>query len=365
MHISTISVVTLALLVTACGGSTSGNTAQTTAGGGGSSGSGAGASAGKGGASGSSGSSAGAAGNGAGTGGSSAGAAGSSAGKGGSAGSGGIGGSSGAGAGTGGSAGKGAGGGLGGNAGSGSGGKAGGSSTGGAGGSAPFCCTDDMSCGDFAAMECVMGVCKQPAPQGKCWRQADCGVGEICQGESVCGCNVVCGGPDMLGICMSPTTNGCPLVPPTGGACGLPNGSVCEYGSDELVSCREHVICSNGQWSFPPGACPVLDKAGQNGCLADATGAGSDCATNGQICDMGGGQLCECGACFGGPCMTKTTWACSGPPGQGCPALAPDTGQPCATDGLTCNYGVGCSFSSAQRSCVGGVWVDQPLACAN
>jgi hypothetical protein len=142
---------------------------------------------------------------------------------------------------------------------------------------------------------------------------------------------------------------------------------MCEYGQDLITNCREHVYCQNGQWSFPPGAaCPAIDKAGTNGCLNSIEEAGTPCATQGQNCDMGfDDTICTCGACFGGPCMMNAMWACSGQPGPGCPTLAPDAGQPCANQGLVCSYGVTCTFSMAMRMCDAGVWVDQPIACAN
>ena len=161
-------------------------------------------------------------------------------------------------------------------------------------------------------------------------------------------------------------SNSCPATPPSGGSCNLPNGTMCEYGQDVIAACREHIYCQNGQWSFPPGVpCPPIDVAGNNGCLSTVAESGTMCPTQGQNCDMGGGTVCTCGSCFGGPCMMNPTWSCSGDPGPGCPTIAPDAGQPCGEPGLSCSYGVPCSFSMAMRSCDGGIWTDHPIACAN
>jgi hypothetical protein len=63
---------------------------------------------------------------------------------------------------------------------------------------APGCCNADADCGGAAV--CVASVCKAASPEG-CWSDAQCPPGLTCEGESVCSCGVVCGGPDAPGKC--------------------------------------------------------------------------------------------------------------------------------------------------------------------
>ena len=238
-------------------------------------------------------------------------------------------------------------------------------------------CATDSDCEMHRAQCCDCGTA--PPDQYVALNGAQVGAYEaqIC-GPNVGGCGSDCASahPPGYGATCNPATKhcqvtktvaktGCPPQVPTGGACALPNGTTCEYGDSPVVSCREHAICLGGVWSFPPSVCPVLGKGGENGCLADPSQSGSKCPTNGQVCDLAGDILCECNSCLGGPCMQFPVWGCSSPVAPGCPAVAPDTGQPCALqEGQSCNYGAMCSSTMAVRICKGGVWFDQAVACA-
>jgi hypothetical protein len=60
------------------------------------------------------------------------------------------------------------------------------------------CCRDDSDC-DGAGVQCLAGVCKEPAMLG-CWSDRDCG-GGICDGEVICPCGTACAAPDTPGLC--------------------------------------------------------------------------------------------------------------------------------------------------------------------
>jgi hypothetical protein len=162
------------------------------------------------------------------------------------------------------------------------------------------------------------------------------------------------------------TTLACPTAAPLQGtACTPPASGVCEYGTSLVIGCRQHYTCVFGSWQLQTGQyCPPIDNVGVNGCPPVTSASGQACFKEGQVCALPGSSVCDCTACGGGgPCMTTPTWECAGPPGGGCPNLAPDTGQTCAAPGIVCSYGAPCSLTSATRQCSGGVWVDLPVAC--
>lgn len=62
------------------------------------------------------------------------------------------------------------------------------------------CCNADIDCGDEVFVPCVNHVCKLPVPDG-CWSDAECPMGQTCQGASVCPCGKLCGLPEVPGKC--------------------------------------------------------------------------------------------------------------------------------------------------------------------
>ena len=62
------------------------------------------------------------------------------------------------------------------------------------------CCRSAPDCG-MAGQQCVAGMCKTPAPVGRCWTDRDCTLGRRCQGQQICPCGTACALPDVLGTC--------------------------------------------------------------------------------------------------------------------------------------------------------------------
>ncbi len=144
--------------------------------------------------------------------------------------------------------------------------------------------------------------------------------------------------------------------------CGQP-GTVCEYGHDVRTNCRTRANCFDGYWMVNAYECPPLPGPGQEGCPASVEQASGTC-TSGLLCDMGGGNICACGQCAGGPCSLDPHWSCAAPPtATDCPAILPELGTACPSEALHCTYGVCGSESSAGRLCSGGYWRDDPVTC--
>jgi hypothetical protein len=76
----------------------------------------------------------------------------------------------------------------------------------------PGCCDPDHTCPPDSI--CVNedhklgGVCKEVAPEGECWRNADCPAGWTCLGALVCPCGADCDQEDQMGACVQYTCNG-------------------------------------------------------------------------------------------------------------------------------------------------------------
>lgn len=198
---------------------------------------------------------------------------------------------------------------------------------------------------------------------------------QIC-GPGVGGCQLDCAPqhPANLAATCDPSTKhckvttkpagACPTNPPSQGApCTPPSTGECEYGDDLRVGCRIHATCQNGKWNIPLTGCPPMPGPGVAGCPGDASVSGMDCASEGLVCNMGGGTSCLCSSCLNGPCSINAHWGCGGGPGGLCGSTAPNVGQACGSEGLACSYGVFCSSTGAQRTCTGGVWIDEPVAC--
>jgi hypothetical protein len=77
-----------------------------------------------------------------------------------------------------------------------------------------------------------------------------------------------------------------------------------------------------------------------------------------------GNSFCYCG-CGGGPCGLPFQWQCADPPTTpGCPAIVPNDGTPCSSQGLQCTYGNVCTSAGALVNCINGLWTwDTAIAC--
>jgi hypothetical protein len=166
------------------------------------------------------------------------------------------------------------------------------------------------------------------------------------------------------------STSGCPANEPSDGSPCTAKGASCQYGSDVRAdTCRDTATCTNGSWSIDHPSCDPLPGPGEQGCPSNPkTGTGMMCSTQGDLCDEGNGYICDCGFCIevcpGNPGGGFETWTCQPPPGNTCPAIAPDLGQPC-TGGttLTCSYGLCGTATHVGRACKNGVWVVATSPC--
>jgi hypothetical protein len=139
------------------------------------------------------------------------------------------------------------------------------------------CCDEGCRCAS-ATSDCVFpagadarGVCKEAPPRGRCWHDADCRDGAVCEGARVCGCGVACVVPDEPGRCVEPD----PCV-------DIPDGC-----------CDDHCPCSDADaecvrplGADAPGVCKAPPPRDQ--CWSDL-----DCEAS-EVCS--GERVCPCGA---------------------------------------------------------------------
>jgi hypothetical protein len=157
----------------------------------------------------------------------------------------------------------------------------------------------------------------------------------------------------------------CPETEPSGGQCNAPTGFRCTYGEQVRPECRHEWICGDGgSWLMTKGVClsPPADH-----CAFTEPPSGQ-CGQEGDVCVVGAATICQCSSCFGGPCSPPPPmWQCSGPPANpGCPAIVPNDGSACTSEGAECTYGNVCSASGALARCKGGLWLwDMQIACAD
>ncbi len=149
----------------------------------------------------------------------------------------------------------------------------------------------------------------------------------------------------------------CPSTAPTGGSCPI-NGAVCEYGSDPNEACNTIVICSNGQWSFPPrGGC--APPGGMCPATYASVPVGMKCMPEFQACEYAQGT-CDCTRSGPGPTRFEPAWLCTPTP-QGCPSPRPRVGSACTQSGESCNYGA-CRGGIA-LGCKNGYWQVENVPC--
>lgn len=161
-------------------------------------------------------------------------------------------------------------------------------------------------------------------------------------------------GQDALGPEDDADFSKCPVDEPDVDAeCG---GSVlwCTYGDSVRVDCRATYYCATSGWkkmrdcvTASAGLCPAAPTSGDCSALASEP-------ADKRICDYVDGTLCACKE----PCSDLAwCWECIKPPTNGeCPAIAPNYGDPCVSQGETCEYGNPC-HGGARRICREGIWV--------
>lgn len=194
-----------------------------------------------------------------------------------------------------------------------------------------------------------------------------CGAGKgpcslECAGQFPPGLVAKCAPDGHCKVTTKPATAACPSTPPQGGPCPMV-GLECEYGESVAIGCRTRTTCTDGGWSTGVASCPAPVKPGTDGCPSSPTAGGGACTSEGTVCALSGGASCICTGCAGGPCSSQPKWACAKAATAPCPAIAPNFGQPCSTEGQACTYGTSCTSTFAKRVCTGGVWRDQPVAC--
>ena len=149
----------------------------------------------------------------------------------------------------------------------------------------------------------------------------------------------------------------CPPSAPTGGSCPV-NGAVCEYGNDPNQACNTVVICSNGQWSFPPrGGC--APPGGMCPATIGSVPVGMKCTPEFQTCEYAQG-ICECTRTGPGPTRLDPAWVCTAAP-MGCPWPRPRIGSACSSAGASCDYG-SCR-GGVSLTCKNGYWQEQAVPC--
>lgn len=107
------------------------------------------------------------------------------------------------------------------------------------------------------------------------------------------------------------------------------------------------------------GSSVVTGESGE--CPEVMPSAGSSCAVEGQSCSFG---TDECGspiamACQGGTWAWESISSCNPPPPPAeCPVSAPNNGDPCFDEGMSCVYTIddGCGPIDTPATCQGGVW---------
>jgi hypothetical protein len=156
--------------------------------------------------------------------------------------------------------------------------------------------------------------------------------------------------------------SGCPAAATPGAACTTPNLR-CTYGDEVRPECRQDWLCLNGTWTTTKSIC-LEPPAGT--CSSTPPTVGAVCDTEAAVCDFPDGTLCLCSSCSAGPCAAPPPkWQCAPPPSTaGCPALVPNDGSACSTEGTECQYGNPCGPSGAVVHCTNGAWKWQTdIAC--
>jgi hypothetical protein len=188
-------------------------------------------------------------------------------------------------------------------------------------------------------------------------------------GSGGSGASGASGGGGSGGATTSSGTGGSsvPVCPPTepvdGSQCDPEHvGLSCEYDEGPVVICRGYYTCGGGTWAGLFPGCSSEVPAAAN-CPAEPPSGTCTLPEGLELCTYADGTHCGCSNCLGGPCGGPAEWVCAPPPGGGCPATAPNFGQPCSTEGLQCSYGSCALGTQGQRNCQGGIWLNAGVPC--
>jgi hypothetical protein len=166
----------------------------------------------------------------------------------------------------------------------------------------------------------------------------------------------------------------CPQAEPAdGAACDTPL-LTCAYGDSASAACRRSYDCqesaASAKWvlntalqesypcsTLPADYCPATPPVELTPCTV---------AAYNMPC-VYGSLVCYCGG-FSVPMDAGSSgkWGCVGPPADlACPALLPNVGEGCASEGTECDYADGClDPASANVFCHGGAWEQgTPYTC--
>jgi hypothetical protein len=141
----------------------------------------------------------------------------------------------------------------------------------------------------------------------------------------------------------------CPAEPSPGACCSV-GKVVCSYGTDPDPTRRDFYACDGGLWTressgLPAddgGACPSLMPLASDAGAAPCPGLGTVCAYDGALCKCLFDDLQESGV------PATPDWVCdtSSTRDPQCPVTIPNSGVPCATPLLDCEYLPGGDASS-------------------
>lgn len=169
-----------------------------------------------------------------------------------------------------------------------------------------------------------------------------------------------------------PPLTPCPVEEPEDDAACSSLTQECEYGLDPRPLCRTVRVCTSEGWVRK---CEV---PGEPSCVDDCPAvASSDCPETPnleelfELCDIPEGLACvtddaqgqpvQCGCvhCEIEDCMAEPfEWYCStGAEQPDCPEVAPQFGQACDTEGLSCVYGSVKLQTLMRRECRNGIWL--------
>lgn len=224
------------------------------------------------------------------------------------------------------------------------------------------CCSEDSDCD--AALVCVagdggQGQCSTFPPKGLCWTDAECGFGEVCEGASICPCNIECLAHEP-GTCSG--NDGCCE---TNEDCA--GGKVCAEGAcKEIVGggCFSDENCAAGMECIGEYVCPCGSTCVQADSAGECLPAGLNCCVSDGDCASG--SICENSLCTAplvdGACQTDSDCEggsiCEGGnPACGCTAECVDESAigECVFPNACCVDGNECGDSQV---CAAGTCVD-------
>jgi hypothetical protein len=152
----------------------------------------------------------------------------------------------------------------------------------------------------------------------------------------------------------------CPESEPQVGDSCTEAGLLCSYGEAATSSCRAYYQCSEGSWTLDtrldPERYPCEPPAGH--CPPEPPTLGDGCTPPpGYTPCVYEDVMCSCVA--GNHWATSAEqWLCYGPPDDpSCPALLPNIGEGCSTQGVQCSYVEDCEFPPYSTVfCYDGAW---------